>query len=94
LDYKYLSPEQMLAERDDFERVILLERLRKAVRRINPGISEDLRETAIKELRRISSPDLLANNETFHRFLTEGIAVSHYVGGDERGENPSRMAFR
>jgi type I restriction enzyme R subunit len=46
----------------------------------------DVLEGAIKEIRRIHSPELLTNNETFHRFLTEGIPVSKRVDGDDRGD--------
>jgi len=87
LGYTYRKPEDLLAERgNNTEQVVLTERLRSAVRRLNPSVAEELREEAVRELLRIASPDLLANNETFHRCLTEGITVSHYVDGDERGE--------
>ncbi len=40
----------------------------------------------LKKLRRIHSPELLANNETFHRLLTEGVKVSYQQDGNDRGD--------
>jgi len=89
--YKYLhapdiAPDSATPERASFEQVLLVGRLDKAVRRINPAIPDDVRVEAIKEIQRIASPELLANNETFHRYLTEGVPVSRQVKGYERGD--------
>lgn len=69
-----------------FEDVLLLERLCTAVARINPGLPADVREEAIKQIQRLNSPELIANNEVFHRMLTEGIKVTCQERGNERGE--------
>ncbi|HKK43569.1 MAG TPA: type I restriction endonuclease subunit R, partial [Bacteroidales bacterium] len=91
LGYEYaygpdIAPDGETPERGSYEQVLLLDRLRSAVRLINPSLPEDTREEAIKELQRISSPELIANNERFHRLLTEGIPVTRRVGGDDRGD--------
>ena len=46
----------------------------------------DVLQTAIKEVERIHSPELLTNNETFHRLLTEGVKVSYQQDGNQRGD--------
>lgn len=81
-------------ERDSFEQVLLLNRLKNAVRKINPGIPVDAQHEAIKEIQRIASPELLANNETFHRLLTEGIPVTKRVHGDDRGDRVWLIDFK
>jgi type I restriction enzyme R subunit len=73
-------------ERENYGQVILLERLRKAVRRLNLSIPADHQEEAVREIQRIASPELIANNETFHRYLTEGVPVSYQKEGSERGD--------
>src|SRR5690606_21502703 len=73
-------------ERDSYEQVLLMSRLQTAVKRINHGIPVEVQAEALKEIQRIASPELLANNETFHRLLTEGIPVSKRVDGDDRGD--------
>ncbi len=72
--------------REDYSQILLLNRLREAIARINPGIPHDTREEAIKEIQRIHSPELLTNNESFHRLLTEGIKVSYQKDGQQRGD--------
>lgn len=73
-------------ERSSYADVILEGRLAKAIDSLNPDIPAAQRMAALKEIQRIQSPDLLANNETFHRLLTEGVPVSVQKDGDERGE--------
>jgi len=55
--------------RQSYEDVLLMERMRSAVGRINPSIPADVREDAVKQLLRLNSPELIANNEAFHRIL-------------------------
>lgn len=91
LGYEYIyapdiAPDGATPERDSYEQVLLLNRLQNAVKRINPDIPADAQAEAIKEIQRIASPELLANNEAFHRLLTEGIPVSKRVDGDDRGD--------
>lgn len=81
-------------ERDSYAQVLLLNRLQNAVRRINPSIPADAQAEAIKEIQRIASTELLSNNETFHRFITEGIPVSKRVDGDERGDRVWLIDFK
>ncbi len=73
-------------ERASYEQVLLLERLRAAVRRINPRIPAAAQEEAVKQVARIASPELLVNNEVFHRMLTEGVKVDYQQDGNTRGD--------
>ncbi|RKX61819.1 MAG: DEAD/DEAH box helicase [Thermodesulfobacteriota bacterium] len=81
-----IAPDSETPERESYEDVLLLERLQAAVGRINPSIPADIREDAIKQIRRLNSPELIANNEAFHRMLTEGIKVSYQKKGHSRGD--------
>ena len=80
------STGSMHDKRESYEQVLLIDRLRKALKRINRNMPADTLEDAIKEIQRIHSPELLTNNETFHRFMTEGIPVSKRVDGEDRGD--------
>ena len=96
-DYVYapnIGPDGDMPERESYEQVLLVDRLRKAVKRINKSIPVDAQVDAIKELQRIASPELLANNEAFHRLLTEGIPVSKRVDGIERGDRVWLIDFK
>ncbi len=73
-------------ERSHYGEVFLAGRMEQAIRRINPRLSPAVLQTALKEVQRIHSPDLLANNEAFHRLLTEGVKVSRQQDGFDRGD--------
>ncbi len=88
-----IAPDGGNPERESYEQVLLIERLSNAVKRINKSIPVDAQTEAIKELQRIVSPELLANNETFHKYLTEGIPVSKRIAGDDRGDRVWLMDF-
>lgn len=73
-------------ERISFEDVVLKQRLKNAVSRINTTIPIDTQNDAVKHILRIASPDILNNNEIFHHLLTEGIPVTKRVDGQDRGD--------
>jgi type I restriction enzyme R subunit len=99
LGYEYIyapniAPDGETPERESYEQVLLVERLQNAVKRINKSMPADAQAEAIKEIQRIASPELLANNEAFHRLLTEGIPVSKRVDGDDRGDRVWLIDFK
>ena len=59
-----IAPGAEHAERESFEQIILTQRLRKAVARLNPDIPADAQEQAVQKVLRIYSPDMLNKNET------------------------------
>jgi type I restriction enzyme R subunit len=73
-------------ERSHYGEVLLTGRLEQAVKRINPTLPPALLHDALKEVHRISSPEMLANNEVFHRLLTEGVKVSRSQDDFDRGD--------
>lgn len=81
-----LEPEGAEPERQSFGDVLLKNRLTQALAQINPHIPPDIRQQAQRELQNIASPDLINNNETFHRYLTEGITVEYQRDGQTKGE--------
>lgn len=81
-----IAPDSEHPGRRSFEEIILIEKLKNAINRINPKIPAEAREDAIKQILRLNSPELIANNETFHRMLTEGINISYRKDGDIRGD--------
>jgi len=88
LGYKYIyAPDiEKTSKRPSLSDVILKEQLTSAVGRINPNISASAREDAIKQIERIGSTDLMTNNETFHRMLTEYVNVNIQKDRNTRGE--------
>ncbi len=72
------------ALRSSFKEVIVIEKLRSALKKINPTISEDVREQAIKIVLRTESQKLIVDNEHFHKLLVNGVSVPIKKGGEER----------
>ena len=52
----HLAPGEPAAERDAFGDVVLVGRLREAIRRLNPSIPEEAREEALRKVLRAGSP--------------------------------------
>jgi len=91
LGYTYLpgpdiSPDGSAPLRDSFEDVLLLDKLTSAVDRINPSIPISARGDALKQIQQFYTPELIQNNESFHRLLTEGINISYQEKGNPRGD--------
>jgi type I restriction enzyme R subunit len=80
-----IAPDGESPERQHYDDVLLTGRLEHALKRINPTVPHDILQVALKDVQRVHSPDLLANNETFHRLLTEGVNISYQQDGNERG---------
>ncbi len=81
-----IAPDSENPQRSSFEAVLLTARLNDAVARLDPTIPPEAQQAAIKDVSRIHSPELLTNNETFHRMLTEGVKVSYQQDGSQRGD--------
>jgi len=72
--------------RQDYSQALLRSKLLEALPAINPQLPQEAIFQAIKEVGRIQSPDLLKNNEDFHRFLTDGIPVTYRLDGVEKND--------
>ena len=72
-----LAPGEPAAERDSFSEVVLVGRLREAIRRLNPAIPEEAREEALRKVLRVGTPSLTQTNRAFHRMLRDGVPVEY-----------------
>ena len=90
LGYSYLNGLEISPDGEHPERqytdVVLVIRLRDAIDKLNPNITQDAKEDALKKVLRTESPNLLINNETFHKYLTEGVDVEARTANGIRGE--------
>jgi type I restriction enzyme R subunit len=88
-----IAPGAEQAERESFEQIVLVDRLRKSVSVLNPTIPHDAQEQAIQKVLRIYSPELLHNNETFHQLLVEKVKIPYQQDGFERSYEVALMDF-
>jgi type I restriction enzyme R subunit len=72
-----IGPGEPSAERATFADVVLVERLREALSRINPALPEEAREEALRKVLRVSTPSLVQSNRAFHKLLRDGVDVDY-----------------
>ena len=70
-----IAPEMLSAERTDYNQVILEQRLRDALVRLNPELPPEALDDAIRKLTRPEGPTLEARNRALHRLLVDGATV-------------------
>src|SRR3954447_11698973 len=68
-----MGPGEPAAERASYRDVLLDERLRAAVGRLNPLLTFDAVDAVLAAVRRAESADVLAENWRVHRLVTEGV---------------------
>ena len=81
-----IAPDGEQPERNTFGDVILRSRLQDAIARNNPNIPFEAQQEALKAVERIASPELMDNNQAFHKILTEGVPVEYRKDGVQRGD--------
>lgn len=90
----HIAPGEPAAERDSFGDVVLIGRLREAIRQLNPAIPEDAREDALRKVLRIATPSLVQTNRSFHRLLRDGVPVEYpRHDGSIAGDNVRLVDF-
>ncbi|AMP12306.1 type I restriction endonuclease subunit R [Collimonas pratensis] len=73
-------------ERSNYTQVVLVERLRNAINRLNPLVPLIAREDAMQQVLNLDTPVLLAANRAFHRLLINGVPVQYQKDGETRGD--------
>jgi type I restriction enzyme, R subunit len=91
----HLAPGEPAAERDSFGEVVLVGRLREAIRRLNPAIPEEAQEEALRKVLRVGTPSLTQTNRAFHRMLRDGVPVEYpRPDGSIAGDHVRLVDFR
>ncbi len=90
---KEISPEGLFCERENYSQIVLINRLRNSVAKINPEIPLDAQEAAVQKVLRIASPEMLHNNEEFHRLLVEKVKIPYQQNGNERSHEVALIDF-
>jgi type I restriction enzyme R subunit len=76
-----IAPDGKEKERENWNDVVLVDRLKEAVDRINPHLTADAREDAFRKVLRSDSPSIILSNRRFHEFLANGIDIETRRGG-------------
>ncbi|CAN5720856.1 type I restriction endonuclease subunit R [soil metagenome] len=81
-----ISPGGLFPERDTYQEVVLRDRLKAALARINPDASPDAIEDAMLTVGQVGQPSLVLTNRAFHTMLVDGVSAEVLRDGEQRGE--------
>lgn len=79
--------------RESWSQVVLTERLKSAIVRLNPHIPASAREDALAQVLNLDVPSMLGANRHFHTLLTYGVPVVYQVDGQDRGDFARLLDF-
>ena len=89
-----IGPDAPDAERGGYDEVILGDRLRDALQRLNPKLPSEALEDAFRKAKRPAGATLETGNRAFHRMLVDGVNVEYRnEEGDIRGNQARIIDF-
>ena len=89
-----IAPDMLAAERRDYGEVVLAQRLRDALARLNPMLPAEALEDAFRKLTRPEGADLIQRNRALHRLLVNGVTVEYRTReGEVRGAQARVIDF-
>ncbi len=89
-----IAPDMPASERQDYGQVVLVQRLRDALARLNPTLTADALEDAFRKLTRPEGTDLIQRNRALHRLLVNGVTVEYRTHeGEIRGAQAQVVDF-
>ena len=82
-----ISPDGPTPERISYDQVLLIERLREALERLNPHLTAETMEEVLRKVQQTETPSLIEENRRLHRYIIEGVPVEvtrddGSIGGD------------
>ena len=89
-----IAPGAAAAERTDYGQVVLEQRLRDALARLNPSLPDSALDDALRKLTRPEGATLETRNRAFHLMLVNGVAVEYRASdGSIRGAQAQVVSF-
>jgi type I restriction enzyme R subunit len=86
LGYTYVRPDTLDIERDSLHDVVLAARLRTALKRLNPWLSDENLYKAVRAVTTVQATSLIEANEALHTALTFGIALDQNLGEGRKNQ--------
>ncbi|WP_374765252.1 type I restriction endonuclease subunit R [Yunchengibacter salinarum] len=95
-----IGPDGVAAERSSYGQVLLPDRLRAALERLNPHLPRDTLDDVLRKIQAVEKPALIDENRRLHGFMVDGVPVditrddgslggdvAHLVDYDDPGRN-------
>jgi type I restriction enzyme R subunit len=86
-----IAPGEPSAERGSYSDVLLEQRLRLALARLNPSLPHAALDEAYRKLILTESPSPLLNNRAFHTLLVDGVTVEYRAADGSIASAPVRL---
>ncbi|MBE7427060.1 MAG: type I restriction endonuclease subunit R [Ideonella sp.] len=80
-------------ERASYRDVVLAQRLRDAIARLNPQVPAGARDDALRRVLNPNVPGLVNANRQLHRWLVDGVPVEFQKDGQTRGDRVRLLDF-
>lgn len=88
-----ISPGGEYPERESYSDVILQDRVKNALFRINRNLPQEALDEAYRQIIAFNSPSLEENNKHFHNLMVNGIDVSFKENGEDRTKKAYILDF-
>ncbi|MFA5382875.1 MAG: type I restriction endonuclease subunit R [Candidatus Micrarchaeia archaeon] len=88
------EPDGTEPERERYSDVILKDRLKQAIKKINPELPEDAHNDAIRKILSFNTSNIFKNNQIFHDMLINGIDIEYKKGSRIVGDKVWLIDFQ
>ena len=88
-----IAPGELFAERENYGQVVLADRLRQALVRLNPALPTEAIDDAFRKITCLEGATLDAKNRAFHRLLVDGVTVEYRIDDSIRGAQARLLDF-
>ena len=92
MGYTFVSPEQLESERESHKEVILVSRLEKKLKELNPWLSNENLKKAVREITHVPATSLMEANEKIYTSLVHSISLEQDIG-DGQGKKGHDVYF-
>lgn len=87
IGYLYIPGSDLIpesGERESYRDVILKEMFIRAIKKLNPSLTDNLAEEVYEKVRNIDHPDFIIKGKIFYQYLTEGVKLTYREGKEEK----------
>jgi type I restriction enzyme R subunit len=87
IGYLYIPGSDLIpenGERESYRDVILKKRFIRAIKTLNPSLTDNLAEEVYEKVRNIDHPDFVVKGKIFYQYLTDGVKLTYREGKEEK----------
>jgi type I restriction enzyme R subunit len=86
-----IGPDSSTPERPSYGDVLLIDRIRTAIAKLNPTLAPDVRAEVLAKVTQTETPSLLEENRRLHRYMVEGVPIEFRRADDSIGGEQARL---